>query len=91
MSEECHDVPQAVITMRWILSSSSSLMLRPPKRTVPSSSSNRPRRVFCTLSGCSMISFSMKCAKPPRSIVPRSQSTWVTAFSFSTVWRSRMR
>ena len=59
---ECQDVPQAVKTIRFTWSSCSSRRFSPPSLDAPSSSSTRPRSVFRKLSGCSMISFSMKCA-----------------------------
>ena len=91
ISAECHDVPHAVITMRLMCLSSSSDMLSPCTRAEPSSSSRWPRSVFSRLSGCSKISFSMKWSKPPRSIVARSHSIWLTGLSMKSFSRLRMR
>ena len=86
----CHEVPHAVRTTRSISKSSSSLRLRPASLAVPSSSRSRPPSVSRMLVGCSMISLSMKCEYPPRSIVVRSQSSVSTSFSTRLVSRSAM-
>ena len=91
ISAECHDVPQAVMTIRSTCLNSSSLRLRPETREVPSSSRRWPRSVLQRLSGCSQISLSMKCGKPLRSTIARSQSIWFTGLLIRIVWRFRTR
>ncbi len=46
----------------------------PPSFAVPSARTMRPRKALRMLSGCSWISFSMKCGKPPRSMAGRSKA-----------------
>jgi hypothetical protein len=75
---ECQLVPHAVMMMLSIPRSWSCDRLMPPSFDVPSSRISRPRIVFSSVSGCSKISLSMKCANPPRSIWARSQSILLT-------------
>ncbi len=59
-SAACQLVPQAMMTIRVIFASSSSLSVMPPKRAIPSSSISRPLITSRRESGCSKISFIMK-------------------------------
>ncbi len=59
--------------MRRMLRSSQSVSWMPPSLTSPVSGSVRPRKASWIVVGCSKISFSMKCSKPPFWIWPRSQ------------------
>ena len=84
------EVPQPMITRRRTAARSRGERLSPDSMAVPSVSSRRPRIVLRSASGCSNISFSMKCSKPPFSIAPMSQSTSCTSRESGALSSERM-
>mmetsp|Transcript_17821 Transcript_17821/g.35951 ORF Transcript_17821/g.35951 Transcript_17821/m.35951 type:complete len:202 (-) Transcript_17821:531-1136(-) len=64
-SPACQEVPHATMMMRGALLMRLSTVLKPAIFTMPSSTSSRPRMQFSITSGCSNISFSIKCLYSP--------------------------
>ena len=57
----CHEVPQAVMMMRFALRNFSLLSIKPANVMLLCSMFTRPRILVASVVGCSKISLSMKC------------------------------
>ncbi len=80
----CQAVPHPVIINLFALNNLSETFSRPPSFTTPVSKLILPLYVFCKASGCSQISFSIKCSKPLFSISVRSNSIFCTSLNISS-------
>ncbi len=80
-------MPHATITMREISARSTSpIASRSGSTTTPSTM--RPRSVFATASGPSLISFAMKLDQPPFSLADASQAISNSCVSTGAPWKS---
>ena len=71
----CSAVPWPISVMRRLEASTRAWSPMPPRTIWPARWSTRPCSVRVSAAGCSKISFSMKCSKPPSSISERSISS----------------
>jgi len=80
----CSAVPWPMSVMRRLDASARAWSPMPPSTICPARWSTRPWSVRVSAAGCSKISLSMKCSKPPSSISERSTSSARIVASIST-------